>query len=171
MHREEINRNELRDMIVEKCLPTLRWRFPMADHVFRHRGFGNLDTQFQEFAANPGCTPNDVLAAHGPNQLTSFLGNFRPSRSAVTNLPGPIPLESPTVPTDDRFGLNDDQGGTSSRPESRQPNPKPAIGAIEQESFGIGSSLQHSQLMTKCNDLGLQPGLPAKAAEQAADYH
>ena len=29
--------------------------------------------------------------------------------------------------------LNDDHGGTPSRPESRQPNPKPAIGTIEQQ--------------------------------------
>ena len=136
MHREEINRNELRHMILEKCLPGLRWRFPMTDHIFRHRGFGNLDAQFQEFAANSRCAPDDVLAAHGSNQLTSFFGNFRPSRSAVTNLPGPIPLESTTVPTDHGFGFNDDHGGTPSRPESRQPDPKPAISPIEQESFG-----------------------------------
>ena len=122
-----------------------------------------------KFAANSRRAPDDVLAAQGTNQLTSFLGNFRPSRSAVTNLPGPIALESSTVPTDYGFGLNDDQGGTPSRPESRQPNPKPAIGPIEQESFGIGSSLQHGQLMTKCNDLGLQLGLLAKAAQQAAN--
>src|SRR5215831_4307725 len=110
-----------------------------------------------------GAPPDDVLTAHGSNQLTSFLRNLRPSWSTVTNLPGPIPLESPTVPTDDGFGFNDDQGGTPSRPQSRQPNPKPPIGLIEQESFGIWSSLQHGQLMTERNDFGLKPGLLAKA--------
>ena len=64
----------------------------MTDHVFRHRCLGNPDTQFQEFTANPRHAPDDVLAAHGSNQLTSFPRNLRPSRSAVTNLPGPIPL-------------------------------------------------------------------------------
>src|SRR5205809_3493633 len=77
----------------------------------------------------------------GSNQLTSFPRNLRPSRSAVTNLPGPIPLESSAVPSDDSFRFNDDQGGTPSRPESRQPNPKTPIGTIEQEAFGIWSSL------------------------------
>ena len=137
----------------------------MTDHVFRHRCLGNLDTQFQEFTANPRRAPDDVLAAHGSNQLTSFPRNLRPSRSAVTNLPGPIPLESSAVPTDDSFRFNDDQGGTPSRPESRQPNPKTPIGTIEQESFGIWSSLEHGQLITERNDFGLKPGLLAKAGE------
>ena len=58
----------------------------MTDHVFRHRCLGNPDTQFQEFTANPRHAPDDVLAAHGSNQLTSFPRNLRPSRSAVTTL-------------------------------------------------------------------------------------
>ena len=33
------------------------------------------------------------------------------------------------------------------------------------------ASLQHGQLMTKCNDLGLQLGLLVKAAQQAAEQH
>ena len=141
MHREKIDRTELRDVVLEECSPGLGWRLVMTDHVFRRRCLGNLDTQFQEFTANPRCAPDDVLAAHGSNQLTSFPRNLRPSRSAVTNLPGPIPQESSAVPTDDSFRFNDDQGGTPSRPESRQPNPKTPIGTIEQESFGIWSSL------------------------------
>ena len=141
MHREKIDRTELRDVVLEKCSPGLGWRLVMTDHVFRHRCLGSLDTQFQEFTANPRRAPDDVLAAHGSNQLTSFPRNLRPSRSTVTNLPGPIPLESSAVPTDDSFRFNDDQGGTPSRPESRQPNPKTPIGTIEQESFGIWSSL------------------------------
>src|SRR5438093_6883620 len=104
MHREKIDRTELRDVVLEECSPGLGWRL-------------------------------------GSNQLTSFPRNLRPSRSAATNLPGPIPLESSAVPTDDSFRFNDDQGGTPSRPDSRQPNPKTPIGRIEQESFGIWSSL------------------------------
>src|SRR5262249_34177955 len=38
MHREEIDRNELRDVGMEKCLPRLRWRFPVVDYIFRDRG-------------------------------------------------------------------------------------------------------------------------------------
>ncbi|PYS08107.1 MAG: hypothetical protein DMG17_29585 [Acidobacteria bacterium] len=42
LHREQIDRNELRDVVVEKCFRRLRWRFPMTDHVFRYGGLGNL---------------------------------------------------------------------------------------------------------------------------------
>ncbi len=47
-----------------------------------------------------------------------------------------IPVQRP-----DSFRFNHDQGGTPSRPESRQPNPKTPVGTIEQESFGIWSWL------------------------------
>src|SRR5262249_42057831 len=68
--------------------------------------------------------PQMRFTAHGSNELTSFLRNLRPSWSTVTNLPCPIALESPTVPTDDGFGFNDDQGGTPSRPTIETAKPK-----------------------------------------------
>ena len=80
MHREKIDRTELRDVVLEECFPGLGWRLVMTDHAFRHRYLENLDTQLQEFTANPRRAPDDVLAAHGSNQLTSFPRNLRPSR-------------------------------------------------------------------------------------------
>ena len=44
MHREKIDRTELRDVVLEECFPGLGWRLVMTDHVFRHRCLGNLDT-------------------------------------------------------------------------------------------------------------------------------
>ena len=64
MHGEEVDRSELRHVVVEKGLPGLGRRLLMADHVFRHGSLGDLDTQFQKFAANPGYAPDGVLAAH-----------------------------------------------------------------------------------------------------------
>src|SRR6058998_3720960 len=53
MHREKIDRTELRDVVLEECSPGMGWRLVMPDHVFRHRCLCNLDTQCQEFTANP----------------------------------------------------------------------------------------------------------------------
>src|SRR5215469_12128731 len=105
------------------------------DHVFRYRGFGNLDTQFEEFATNPRCAPDDVFAAHDSYPFTILSRNCRPSRSAVTNLPRPIPPESLPVPSNDGFTLDDNQDGAPCRPQMRQPSPEPSIGTIQQEPF------------------------------------
>src|SRR5262249_44294047 len=131
MHREEIDRNELRNVVMEKCLPLLRWRFPVADHIFRDRSLGDLFTQFHQFASNPRCAPDDVFPAHGSNQITSLFRNCRPSGPAATNLPRPVPSESLPMPTDDGFRVDDNQGGTPSGPQTRQPNPEPPIGTIK----------------------------------------
>jgi len=45
VHREEVDRSELRNMIIQEGPPRLGGRFPTSDHVLGHRGFGNLDAQ------------------------------------------------------------------------------------------------------------------------------
>src|SRR5215469_10766385 len=133
MHREEVDRNELREVVVQKCSARLRWRFPMTDHIFRDRRFGNLDTQFHQLAANARCSPDNVLEAHGSNQLTGLFRQCRPSWLAAANLPGPIPPESLPVPTDYGFRFDDDQSRTPPGPQAKQPNPEPSIGTIQHE--------------------------------------
>src|SRR5438552_5706418 len=72
LHREEIDRNELRDVVVEKCFPRLRWRFPMTDHVFRYAS--------QSAVTNlPGPVPPESLPvlgclARGPDTPHHFNG-------------------------------------------------------------------------------------------------
>jgi hypothetical protein len=66
----------------------------MADHVFRHGSLGDLDTQFQKFAANPGYAPDGVLAAHDfesthefPSRLSAVLADrYEPSRSNTNGI-------------------------------------------------------------------------------------
>ena len=45
VHREEVDRSELRNMIIQEGPPRLGGRFPTSDLVLGHRGFGNLDAQ------------------------------------------------------------------------------------------------------------------------------
>ncbi len=50
---EEVNRNQLRYVIVEERSPRLRWWPPMADHVFGNRSLGDLNSEFEQFAVDP----------------------------------------------------------------------------------------------------------------------
>ena len=70
---EEVDRDQLRRVIVEKRSPCLQWRFRMPYHVFCNRRFGNMDSEFQKFTVNSGRTPDGVVPAHGADQAASFL--------------------------------------------------------------------------------------------------
>src|SRR5262249_54793114 len=108
--REEVDGSELSHVIVEKCSPRLRRCFGTADHVFGHRGLRNLDVQLHEFAVNARSSPDRVLSAHCSNQIASFLRNWRTPLFAVTHLPSPIPTKSLTMPADDGFRFDNNEG-------------------------------------------------------------
>ena len=118
MYREEVDRNELGHMIGEERSPRLGWRLGMADHVFGNGRLGNLNAQFQEFAVNSRRSPGRIVTTYGSNQIASFLGNTGTSGPTVANLPRPVPLKSLTMPTDDGFRFDDDQGRTPTRPQA-----------------------------------------------------
>jgi len=46
-HCEEINRDQLRGMILKECPPALRGRFVSADHVFADAAFSDVDAEFE----------------------------------------------------------------------------------------------------------------------------
>src|SRR5215831_14955626 len=105
---EEIDGSKLRYVIVQECFPRLRRWFRIANQVFGNGSFGNLNTQFHELAVDARCAPNRILTAHGPDKITRFLRNSRTARLTMTNLPGPIPAEALTMPSDDGFRFDDD---------------------------------------------------------------
>ena len=46
-HCEEINRDQLRGMILKECPPALRGRFVSADHVFADAAFSDVYAEFE----------------------------------------------------------------------------------------------------------------------------
>ena len=113
---EEVDRSELRYVVVEERSPRLRRWFRSANHVFGNGSLRDLNPQLHELAVNPRCTPKRILAAHGSDQITSLFRNLRTARSTVPNLPGPIPAESVAMPADHGFRLDDDERRTPTRP-------------------------------------------------------
>src|SRR5262249_17595464 len=70
---EEVERGELRYVVIEERSPGLRGWFRIANHVFGNGSLRDLDTQLHELAVNPRCAPNRILTAHGSYQITSLL--------------------------------------------------------------------------------------------------
>ena len=118
-NREEVARGDVGNMIVEKCPPGLRRRFPSADHVLGHGLFGDVVAQQGQFGYDSRCAPGRVLTGHAANQVTDFPFGGRAAGLPGPRLPSPIQLKTPSVPLDDRFGLHDRQGGSPVPPEPR----------------------------------------------------
>ena len=52
---EEVHRNQLGNVIVDKRLPGLRRRAVVADHVLPDRGLGYVEAQFQQLTVDSRC--------------------------------------------------------------------------------------------------------------------
>jgi hypothetical protein len=66
-HGEEINRNNVTDVILEECLPALRWRPFDSPQDAWHGPLRDFDPEFLQFAMNARCTPQGICLCQGPN--------------------------------------------------------------------------------------------------------
>src|SRR2546422_1681885 len=67
-HREEIQRDQILGVILQKRAPRLRRRPPRPDHELRNRRLRYRQAQLQQLAVDPWRTPDMIGAAHPPNQ-------------------------------------------------------------------------------------------------------
>ena len=77
-------------MIAEKRAPLLPSCLLGANmlHVLLDGALADMNAQFQEFSANPFCTPESILFRHLPDQGDGFGGDFRlVGRSLCSSLP------------------------------------------------------------------------------------
>src|SRR5262245_55382090 len=56
-NHEEIHRGNPIGMVAQKSFPPLRWGSPVSCHIFADRSLTHIDTEFEEFAMDPGYTP------------------------------------------------------------------------------------------------------------------
>jgi hypothetical protein len=107
-HREEVHRDQVPHVVVEKGSPGRRRRLPPARHVLRDGRFGYLDSQLEELAVDPRRTPHRVGVDDFPYEFANFRLNGR-SPSSAPAAPSPIPAESCPMPSEDRSRHDDDQ--------------------------------------------------------------
>ena len=110
-HGKEVDRHHGFDVILQERSPVLRWRNPRAYDVFAHARLADVDAKFEQLAVDAGCTPKWILAAHLPNQLADFFRHRWTPGLAMTKFPGPEQPKALTVPANDGFRIDDEQGG------------------------------------------------------------
>jgi len=108
-HREEVDRDQLLSMILQKCAPSLRRRFAAAHHVFVDAALTDIDAELKQLTVDPWCTPRRILSAHLADQISHLTGNDRSSQLAVPHLTDPEKTKALAMPGHDRFGADDGQ--------------------------------------------------------------
>ena len=76
-HDKEIDRRQTAHMVPKECLPSLRWRLRMPDHVLGDSGLADLDPKLEEFAVDARCAPQRVLSRHAPDQCPDLRRDWR----------------------------------------------------------------------------------------------
>ena len=69
---EEIDRGKLFRVVFQKCVPGLRGRFGMSDHVLGDGCLGDIDSEFEQFAMDSRSSPEGISFAHGVDELTNI---------------------------------------------------------------------------------------------------
>src|SRR5262245_40387824 len=103
----EVDRDQLREVILQESAPALRRWLAAAHHVLAYAAFPDVDTEFEQLAVDAGCTPTGILPAYLADQMANVAANDRSSGLAAPHLPGPEQAKAGTMPGNDGLGLND----------------------------------------------------------------
>ena len=129
----------------------------MPCHILGDRGQRNFDAKLEQLAVDSRRAPQGVVLAHPPNELANVERDRRPSGAARARFPSPVPAKSVPVPADDGLGLENDEGGQASGPQTIEPDPEcPVEGREPGSHFPLPPQDVH--LMAQDQDLELKLG-------------
>ncbi len=130
----QVDRSNRMGVIVQKRLPALGRRSSAARHVFRNRRLGDLKTQHQQFAVDPGRAPQRVLPAHPPDQVPQAPVNPGPPHP-LSRPPAPIGSETCSLPSQHGLWLDYLDHLQQARPKPDHPNHEGAIATVQSNSW------------------------------------
>ena len=110
-------------MILKKGPPGLRRRLPLASDVLGHAGLTDGNAEFEQFTVDAGRTPKRIFTADFADQFAHVFWDRGAAGPLVTNSPRPEKPEALTMPGNDDFGFDDDQGGPPIAPQFAQQRP------------------------------------------------
>src|ERR1022692_163219 len=151
-NREEIDRRQRADMVVEEGPPGLRVRRPwLGRHEAGHASLADIDAELQQFAVNSGRAPAHVGIGHLADKPFGLLGDSAVGRAAGARLPSPEQAEAGAVPADHGVSLDDNQHVRPARPEAGEDHPERAVAVAQaraaQRTTQIGQLLAESQVL------------------------
>src|SRR5688572_25721865 len=164
-HRKEIHRNHGLDVIFEEGPPSLRWRFAVANHILADARFADGNAKLAQFAVNPRCAPQRVVAAHRTNQGSDVRWDCWSSRLSPSNLRRPEQAEALAVPIDHRRRLHNDGTRLPILPDRCQPGPQEPISGLQLRP--LHRALQNTELMTEGQNLKLKRRTLAKESHES----
>ena len=94
-------------------------------HVLGNRGLSNIDSELEEFFADPRGTPQQMGSTHASDQFPDLRRDVRATEALA--LPGPVTPEALTMPFQKGLGFDNHDGRFPVRPEGRQNNPEPSV--------------------------------------------
>ena len=153
-HREEVNRHQILDMVIQESLPSLGGWLPVLGHQSRNRALGNLDSQLQQFPVNARHPPEGIGTRHLADQIPDFGTHTGGTAPLSPGNPGPEKAETLPLPAHDRVTVNEVQGLSPMGPDPREHHPKHSVFLLE--SWDSFPPLQHSQLLSQSQVLQRQ---------------
>jgi hypothetical protein len=124
---EEIDRDELRDMVLQEGAPALRRWFRSAHQVPADTGLTDVDAEFEHFATNTRCSPGGIFLAHLTDQIAYFARHDGTTGLATPNLPSPGEEKAFAIPCHDGFRSYHDQRRAPIALNAGQVHPEDAI--------------------------------------------
>ena len=92
-NREEIDRNQIVDVILQEGSPRLGRRRVPSRHQAGNRPFRNPNSQFEQFPMNAGCAPTKIRLRHRLHELSNIGGGSRPTGILAAGKLARVPFE------------------------------------------------------------------------------
>ena len=115
---KEIDRCDAICMVLEKCLPGLRRRASLLNHVLGDRRLGDVNAEFEQLAVNARRSPQNIRLAHLLDQRASLGRDLRSSHT-LPALHSPKQPEAGAMPANDRIRFNNQYRSNRQREMSR----------------------------------------------------
>ena len=164
---KQINRCNPLGVIAKEGLPGLHWPIPPGHHVFRNRGLGDIKAQSEQFAMDPGRSPQRVLKAHSSNEVAHLLADPR-SAPRGARLPSPVGGKTHSMPTHDGLRSDNGYGVKNARTATIQPDEEGTAGPMQMHP-AWRALLQDIELMPKDQDFSFKLPAGLEAVAQHAD--
>jgi len=150
-HSEEVDRGNRLAMASQKREPVLGGvagpRQP-ARQVARHGAFRNVEVQLQKFAVNSGSAPGGILARHAPDDIEHVGADLAP---VATRAQAPVEPKAAAMPSNNGFGLDQDERFHPARPDPPQHDSEHAVNTVESGPWML--ALEHGHLLAQGENL------------------
>ncbi len=147
-HSEEINRGHVAHMVAQEGFPGLGWRFSVANHVFRDGCWGHLNLQHEQLSVDSRGSPERIFTGHSSDQIPDLSGDLRTAPVPPPALQSPEELETPPMPGNYRFWLDDNEHLGPVSPYLGEEDPEQSIGFRQSGAFH--RSTEDGKLLPEC---------------------